>query len=358
MQGVVVKQEDTRVQALIIKNKNEKTYFINILRVIACFAVIVIHVHINYYRDLGGLISSETRNNMDLNYAIMTFAVPMFLTITGYIFLGYKEECTYKSILKYLVNFALIWVILGSILNVGEYVYLAHSFDISFVKKAVFQVFAGDTWDHLWYIRMVFFIYLILPVLKPFFSKDDKDIYIFFILFILELFIIPIYNSFSPLKLYTHFTFENYIIYVVLGAVLYRYRLKNAFTYNVIYIILILLIIYLNAIKKSRILTIGSAFNFGTFLLVVLIFTMCRNLFNKENKVISFLSRYTLDIYIYHVVFLHVITKIFRYDFLVRKNAMISTYVFAILLFVGTLLFSMIVKPLEDRFLNLLFRKR
>lgn len=358
MQDAVVKQGDIRVQLLVVENKNEKTYFINPLRVIACFAVIIIHVHINFYRDLRELISSDISRSMDLNYAIMAFAVPLFLTITGYIFLGYKEECTYKSILKHLVKFALIWVILGSILNVGEYTYLAHSFDMSFVKKAIFQVFAGDTWDHLWYIRMVFFIYLILPVLKPFFAKNGRDVYIFFILFVLELFIIPIYNSFSPLKLYTHFTFENYIIYVILGAVLYRYRLKNTFIHNAIYIIMILLIIYLNAIKKNHILTIGAAFNFGTFLLVVLIFTICRNFFNKENKVIDFLSRYTLDIYIYHVVFLHVITKIFRYDFLVRENALISTYVFAILLFVGTMLFSMIVKPLEDRFLNLLFRKR
>lgn len=346
------------MQGLIFENKNENTYFINVLRIIACFAVIIIHIHINFSKDLSELLSSTSANVMSVNYRFMSFAVPMFLTITGYIFLGYKKECTYKSIFKYLIRFILIWVILGVVLNIGEYTYIAHSFDIAFIKKGIVQVIAGDTWDHLWYIKMVFFIYLILPVLKPFFAKENNEVIIFFILFLLEIFIIPIYNSFSPVKIYTHFVLENYVFYVVLGAVLYRYKLNDSKIANVIYILLIILIIYLNSLKRNPLYAFGNLFDFGTFMLVVLLFTICRNIFNIENKLVSYISSYTLDIYIYHVIFLHIITKLFKYEFLIKENALLGVYVLAIFIFVGTLLFSICLRQLKMAFTNFIYKRK
>ena len=358
MQDEVEMQEGINVKNIIVENKNENTYFIHLLRIIACFAVVIIHININFFKDLRSQILDSEIGMLNLNVGIMSFAVPMFLTITGYIFLGYKKECTYKSLLKYLIKFLFIWVILGSVLNLGEYIFLSHTFDMSMAKKAVVQVLAGDTWDHMWYIRMIFFIYLILPVLKPFFEKNNnKDFIIFFILFLLEVLIIPLYNSFSPLKLYTHFAFENYILYVVLGAMLYHYKLVDNRYMNIIYIILMVIIICINSFYEKNVLQIGATFNIGTLLIVILIFTICRNLFNNENKIIEFISRYTFDIYIYHVIFLHIFTKVFKYNLLIKGHILLSEYILAIIIFIISLLFSIVIKPIEDKIVSFIVKK-
>ena len=50
MQDEVEMQEGINVKNIIVENKNENTYFIHLLRIIACFAVVIIHININFLK--------------------------------------------------------------------------------------------------------------------------------------------------------------------------------------------------------------------------------------------------------------------------------------------------------------------
>ena len=62
---------------MIIRNENENTYFLDFLRVLSCFAVVVLHVNINYLNDLSNLLHDNMMRAMDVNSRIVTFAVPI-----------------------------------------------------------------------------------------------------------------------------------------------------------------------------------------------------------------------------------------------------------------------------------------
>ncbi|MBQ2205289.1 MAG: acyltransferase [Lachnospiraceae bacterium] len=345
--------------SFLTKNKNENTFFINFLRIISCFSVINLHVNVNYYKDLRFLLNGEMQGLMNKNSQIMLYAVPMFLVITGYIFLGLKTECTYKSIFKYIVKFLLIWIIVTPVFNMMELYYNSRVFNLELVRRSYVDMIRGVTWGHMWYLQTVFFIYLALPLFKPFFNKDnDNDVIIFFLIFLFEIIIIPLYNRYSPLKVYNHSIFENYLLYVFLGAFLYRFKLPNNRIANAIYLMLLIGIILQNTIGRDliKVHLLQNNFSLFVFIFVVLVFTLSRNLLNFDNKIISFISSHTLNIYIYHVIFLHIFTKVIKTGFFVKGRVIISEYLLTLILFVISLIFSVIVSPIDKQIAKI-FRK-
>ena len=332
------------------KNTKEETHFINILRILACFSVINLHVNVNFMKDLGNLLNGEMQSIMYKNSQIMLYAVPMFLVITGYIFLGLKKDCSYNKIFKYVLKFLLIWLIVTPVFNIMEIYYNTRVFNLELIRKSYLDMLKGVTWGHMWYLQTVFFIYLALPLFKPFFNEDnDRDVIIFFIILLFQIIIIPLYNKYSLLKIYNHSIFENYLFYVFLGAVLYRFKLPNNKIANTIYIMLLIVIIMQNTILKEvvKINLLQNNFSLFVFIMVVLIFTLARNLFNSENRIISFISSHTLNIYIYHVIFLHIFTKVFKTGFYIRSKVILSEYLLTTILFVISLVFSIAVSPIE-----------
>lgn len=337
---------------MFIRNKNENTYFLDFLRVLSCFAVVVLHVNINYLNDLSNLLHDNMMRAMDVNSRIVTFAVPMFLTITGYIFLGLKNECTYKSLRKYLIKFIVIWFVAGTLFNILEYIFLNKTFDLSFIKTAFIEALAGNTWDHLWYIKTIFFIYLLLPIFKPFFNKDNNnsDLIIFIAIFALEVLVLPKYNAKSPIKVLSQFPIGTDVLYVLLGGLLYKYKFNNNFSANLISALLLILIAILNYVFFDSInfLSLTNRYSLANFIVVILLFNLCRNIISKNYKLISFLAKHTLYIYVFHVAILHVFTKMLHYSFLIDKNVIISEYILAIIIFSLTLIVSIIIKSISS----------
>ena len=136
-----------------IDNK-ENIVFIMILRIVAAFAVIIIHTKT--------LTNFDTKGYYFLHCCIL-WCVPLFFMISGYIFLGIKTYLTYKHVTKNIVKFFYALFTIG-----WFYAFIQRVFEngisvYTFVNSFI-DVIKGNLWAHMWYVYSIIGIYLVLPV--------------------------------------------------------------------------------------------------------------------------------------------------------------------------------------------------
>ena len=109
--------------------------FISMLRIVAAFAVVVIH---------SRLFANHISAAYDFVYAVVLWSVPVFFMITGYIFLGIKQNVDYKDIWKYVLRFAVVLVVLGMFYSLSERVFIARAFDVKMIWLALVDVIENN----------------------------------------------------------------------------------------------------------------------------------------------------------------------------------------------------------------------
>ncbi|MBR6478195.1 MAG: acyltransferase family protein [Lachnospiraceae bacterium] len=100
------------------------------------------------------------------------WSVPVFLMISGYLFLQTEKQITWKdAILKYCRRIALALVIFGIPFALLELVGTARSFSVYMIPKAVASVCMGRGWAHMWYLYLILILYAVTPLLKWFLGR-------------------------------------------------------------------------------------------------------------------------------------------------------------------------------------------
>lgn len=97
------------------KNKN-RIYYIDILRVIACLSVIIIHSSATYVTKNWGSFNFWIGNILD---SLSRIGVPLFIMISGALLLDEKYICTKKKIIKHIkkmILFFIFWSLVYTVL--------------------------------------------------------------------------------------------------------------------------------------------------------------------------------------------------------------------------------------------------
>lgn len=165
------------------KKTGSRILYIDALRTLACFAVVLLHVAASESSNVE--FGSHNWNVFMIYETLTNWAVPVFVMISGAMMLS--KEYSYKDVLKKAGRVAVIffiwsfiYLIAGILLN-GTSVYKA-----DFIWL---QVFLQGHY-HMWYLIMVFGLYLIAPFLKP--IADNKTLLkAFLILSLVFCFVLP-----------------------------------------------------------------------------------------------------------------------------------------------------------------------
>lgn len=197
----------------------QRTSFISLLRIISAFAVVVIHVITSSIGNNVGTIPPSTQSSLHLIEALMRWSVPVFFMITGYIFLGVKQECTFASIRKYVLRFLAVLFTVGWLFALMERTFNAGSLQPKFVPLALRDVLLNNLWDHMWYLYAIIGLYLLLPVLKPFVDARPENLPMLCALTFLSGIIIPTLNDIFDVEIAIDFLLvSRYAFYVLFGA--------------------------------------------------------------------------------------------------------------------------------------------
>lgn len=141
--------------------------FLDVLRVLATCAVVLMHVLTGAtdVTDASGM--PEYRGLLLSVMDLVTWCVPVFLLISGYLFLHPERELTYPVMMKkYCRRIALAILLFGVPYACLELVVTERIFRIGMIPEAVMMTLRGNTWSHMWYLYLILFLYLITPLLK------------------------------------------------------------------------------------------------------------------------------------------------------------------------------------------------
>lgn len=141
--------------------------FLDVLRVLATCAVVLMHVLTGAIDVTDTSIVPEYRSLLLSVMDLVTWCVPIFLLISGYLFLNPKRTLTYPVMIKkYCRRIALAILLFGVPYAASELVVTERTFRIMMIPEALKMTLTGHTWSHMWYLYLILFLYLITPLLK------------------------------------------------------------------------------------------------------------------------------------------------------------------------------------------------
>lgn len=300
--------------------KSNKIAYITNLRVFACIGVVLCHVAAkNWY----GEIESNRWIVLTIYIAFSRYCVPIFLMISGALFLNVKKEINLKKIyfnnIWKLIVFLFFWGVSYQVydLIVVQGKLYGETAIIHIIKEAILNVLKGETQAHLWYIYTIIGLYMVVPLLKPWVNNlSKKQIEYFLVLFLV---FNVLYNSvcnFNSGVIGTICGFcsklsiniiSGYVGYLVLGYWLGTYDISSKMR-KVFYIMgsISCILCVKFTVFYSRYVGQPVEIFWNYLNIFVLFWSICIFVFFKYNmdrvyKRIDFISRYTLGIYACHM---------------------------------------------------------
>lgn len=285
-----------------MENK-ERIIYLDVLRILATIAVIVIHVSAyNWYTTTP---SSFEWNVLNVYDSIVRWAVPIFVMISGALFLDNSrnvetKKLYTKNILRIVTAF-LFWSTVYSIITVrGEG-----------IRRVIEKIFLGHY--HLWFLYMIVGLYIITPILRKITADEKMTEYILivsiiFTIIIPTLFKLPILSNMTGILENIDLNF-GFVIYFILGYYLSKKEFSKK-TKIIIYIssllgfIVTILGTAIICNYKMDYINIYNALYPNVLLESIGVFVLIKNLkFNinlKHTNLIKLLAKYSFGIYLVH----------------------------------------------------------
>ena len=150
----------------------QRKNFLDILRVTAALGVAMYHV-LTGAASLDPAVSEQMAGILGALSRTLLWHVPTFLLITGFLWLSDDKECTYAKVWPAVRRFLIVLFTVGLAYAMLERFFRYRYFSFELFLWSVSDVLIGRLWDHMWYVYAIIGIYLVLPVLKPFFQHSS-----------------------------------------------------------------------------------------------------------------------------------------------------------------------------------------
>lgn len=148
----------------------ERNYGIDLLKVVACLGVVILHV------TMGTFELSQPFNVSAYLYYLGTFSIPLFFMINGYFLLN-KPNLIYPYLFKKINSILLItsfWTLLYWVLKADFAANPLKKIGIAFLQRGYFFQF--------WFFGSLTIIYLLLPFLHSWLQAYRRHLYLTFFL--------------------------------------------------------------------------------------------------------------------------------------------------------------------------------
>ena len=306
------------------KNKMNYIAYADIARILAAFAVVLLHV-------AGARLIREDIGSFNFIWAAafdcaMRWSVPLFIMLSGMLFLSRHRKLNIKVLYTKnalrLVTAFLFWSFVYNL-------YTAYAMEKSIgaaAIKALKNVHNGAM--HLWFIFVILGLYFVLPFVKRMcegMTKGEAEAFI----------IMSMVVTFLPKTLSSFEIFEPFIAYIGKFEICYAAgyvglfvagwyidtfeRSKKERTISYIlgiagFLYMLVMTVYFS-VKKNMVVDEFMSFkSIGAFLMAAAVLTWCKKCYEKkpftrrQRSNLAFYSKYTFGIYLVHELFLNIST--------------------------------------------------
>lgn len=205
---------------------NKRYLHYDLLRILAIFAVIVIHVVANDW------YASEPNSKdfiiLTLFDSIARFCVPIFLMISGIFLLDKNKSISTIKIYKVYIPRLLIAFSFWSLIYTSAFYYNFYgSFTLLNVKDFIEMFIIGRY--HMWYMWLIMGIYVMLPFLRQALSDNKKMLEYYILIFLVFSSVMPVLSNFANINI----QIQSYISigftgYIALGYYLNKYSINRS----------------------------------------------------------------------------------------------------------------------------------
>ncbi|MCG3766961.1 acyltransferase [Vibrio cincinnatiensis] len=289
----------------------KRVIFFDLLRCVAAFAVITIHVLAPYRYGLGVIPDGQWMTAVTLN-SVSRWAVPVFILISGALMLSDPRPFQWRYYLQRRLGKVVIPFLIWSLFYAYLSGWSARGFDLAMVWRSVVAFPQHETYYHLRFFYYFIPLYFIIPGLHWLVQRvDDGFWYVWVGAWLLTtwLYLCGIEGIWSQ----QWWLFSGYL---PLGYLLYQKLPMNKLTVSVAVGfgiaalgITTYSVIHLSLQEGSY--TVGRWLSYKTVNVVcvaVMVFVVCRawaeKLPNALQTFIRVISQYSLGIYLLHPIFL------------------------------------------------------
>lgn len=330
--------------------KKRIVYF-DVLKIVTCFMVVLIHVISRTWYTLD--LKSNEFIFLTILDSICRCAVPIYLMISGAIFLNEDKDITIKDILKkYILNIFLIylfWNILYSVVNI---VVNNKTLNIDIIKNIFVSTILGNGVFHLKFLVTIIGFYLCVPFIRCITKKENKKILQYLIILLFIFTCVPSVLNILNINLKYPILFSGFTLYFILGYYLNKFEINKKYRYIIYILGLISLIItpvltindsINNSIYSEKYFYYGS---FNVYLYSASLFLLFKNVFDKtkETKLLNNLSKLYFGVYLIHGLVLGLLMKFNIFG--LSLNLSIKTLVISCLVFFISLIVSFILSKI------------
>ncbi len=301
-----------------------RIFYLDSLKVIAIFAVVLIHsASMPLYTNAPDSALFAYANLLD---SLSRFCVPLFFMASGAAILGRDYDITdfYRKRLAKIIPVLLFWSALYVAFRVfvkGEYIPV---FDI---VKAFFD---GQIYYHLWFLYVIVILYLLSPFMrKLILSMNDKEAFVLLVLWLGVAVFLPHVENVSGIKFnFVYRELGAYSGYFVLGYYLSRMRFSKPFAAFLVFAVSSAAIFYLTAmmsVQKGELY--GAFYDYSSPLVLIqgvsmfLVFKGFENV--KSLEYVAKLAPLVFGVYLLHPIIL-------EYSSFVDDLALKALFVFTV----------------------------
>jgi surface polysaccharide O-acyltransferase-like enzyme len=330
--------------------------YIDFLKVIGSFAVIVIHSISETWKIVGP--ASEPFKFLTAIDSLCRFCVPIFVMCSGAVFLNRRDSFK-KLALKYALRFYILFVVFNTLSMVLDGIFHHQMLSFKLVQDSLISSLLLKPVFQLWYLRMSIVLYLSTPILM-FFCKKNRAVVDTLVLatLVLLLYILPAYAN---IPIPHDFRF---LLYYYLGYYLHKYGRKE----------LILAFLPIGVYSYFRVyrLTVQTSILLGrptgyymeylhgfVILMSILVFLLAKTLYQKDIKGVDYLSGHGLYIYLLHGMVLGGLHKVGVID-IYNVTTILDILLCAFLTYSISLVLSNIIYQIKNKAQGLkerIFRK-
>ncbi len=328
----------------------KRVLYFDVLKVVAVFFVILIHVVSEYWDTIN--INSNSFIGLSFLDSLSRFCVPIYFMVSGALFLREEKEITIKDVLtKYIPRILIIfifWNLAYSFLNI----LILGDKTISFkeILTVLSNTVLGKGIFHLYFLPILMGFYLCLPVLKLITKKENKDIlkYLILLLFIF-ISLNKLLNYALNTKISYSILFGGYLIYFIIGYYLNTFEINDR-NKRIIYLSSILgfVITFAGTIICSRLFGKTEVFfNYLSFNVILYssgVFLFAKNKIKKFNeKVLNILTSTHFGIYLIHGLVLGLFEVIGMFKLFDKLTVPVSVVLSSIVIYLVSLISIFIV---------------
>lgn len=327
--------------------------YLTVLRVIASFAVVVLHVSGFFVSSMGigNKIGWWIANFMDSS---VRWCVPVFVLISGALLLDpTKTESLNNFFIKRSKRIVIPLIFWSSFYFSARALFGQHGIPF---KVIVHDIIYGIPYYHLWYLYMILGLYLFTPCLRAYVNSSTQKERL---ITLISIFVISsIYDIFIGLPGIIIAIFLPYIGYFICG---YHLRIMDykklsmrclliIFFSSIVVIAIVTGFLTINIeTKKSYLLY--NYFSPPVIIMSISLFIILSNLKeinnpinSKINNIINKLSPTTFGIYVIHPIIIDIFTRLINKDTIFSRPLIFITIISILTFLISTIITLIIIK--------------